>query len=154
MIKHIKLPYETKIPHRIRYIINRCGTSNVNSGSHWVKIQVFDKNGNNIAPNGTASIVPNGRSTSFAGGASWQTMISSEAPVTAAYLAQDPPSTGLKIDLGDIYEVDHITIYHYWGDSRTYYNHSTLISADGNVWYEIMEPQSYTETSSGKTLTW
>ena len=63
-------------------------------------------------------------------------------------------STGIQVDLGAIYEVDHIVIFHFWTDSRKYFNHSTLVSADGNVWYEVMTPEPYTETSSGKTITW
>jgi RHS repeat-associated protein len=68
-------------------------------------------------------------------------------------------SSGLHyvlIDLGAVYTVDKIKVWHYAADGRTYHNTRVIVSADGTNWYEVFDSadtEEYSETAAGKTHT-
>ncbi len=59
--------------------------------------------------------------------------------------------TVVQVDLGDVYAIDQIKVWHYYLDGRTYYNPKLEVSDDGISWTVIYEGDSYQETSVGKT---
>ena len=59
------------------------------------------------------------------------------------------------IDLGAVYSVDQVRLWHYVGNGRTYHNTKTEVSADGQTWetvYDSAVSGEYPETAEGKTL--
>ena len=61
----------------------------------------------------------------------------------------------ITIDLGAIYSVSKIKIWHYFADSRTYYNTKTEVSADNITWTTVFDSAvsgTYVETASGKEI--
>jgi YD repeat-containing protein len=72
-----------------------------------------------------------------------------------AYTSQ----TGLQyvqIDLGAVYTVDRVKVWHYAGDGRTYHNTKTQVSSDGTNWTTVFDSAvsgEYAETAAGKTHT-
>lgn len=142
-----------KIPHRIRYVKNSLGGSTANQSAHWNKIQIFDKNGVNIAPNGTITTYGQGSNENNSTGL----VISAAAPAVGSFYGVGYPGKTVLIDLGDKYELSKIVMFHYWGDSRRYYKNILSISQDNIIWYTIFDSDvqgNYAETSSGKTVTW
>jgi len=60
----------------------------------------------------------------------------------------------IQIDLGAVYSVDTVMVWHYAGDGRTYHNTKTQVSADGSTWYTVFDSAAageYAETAQGKT---
>ena len=68
-------------------------------------------------------------------------------------------STGLQyalLDLGQVYSVDKVKVWHYFIDGRTYHNTKTQVSADGVSWYTVFDSAvsgEYAETAAGRTYT-
>lgn len=69
------------------------------------------------------------------------------------------PGTGLQsvtVTLPVARDVSTVKVWHYYGDSRTYYATKTEISADGTNWTTIFDSAvggTYQETSAGKAHT-
>jgi hypothetical protein len=56
----------------------------------------------------------------------------------------------MELDLGDIYELDKVQVWHYYNDTRTYYGTKTEVSQDGINWYPLFDSEidgTYQETS-------
>ncbi len=72
-----------------------------------------------------------------------------------AYTAQ----TGLhyvQLDLGAVYSVDKVRVWHYAADGRIYNATKTQVSADGTTWYTVFDSAvsgTYAETAAGRTYT-
>ncbi len=62
----------------------------------------------------------------------------------------------VKIDLGAIYSVNKIKVWHYANDGRTYHNTKTQVSVNGTSWvtvYDSAVSGEYPETLQGKEIT-
>jgi hypothetical protein len=60
------------------------------------------------------------------------------------------------VDLGAVYEIDTIKIWHYWADGRTYHETKTEISENGTDWTTVFDSSvegEYAETSEGHAIT-
>ncbi len=63
--------------------------------------------------------------------------------------------TGLQyvqLDLGQVYSVDKVKVWHYHVDGRTYHNTKTQVSDDGATWYTVFDSAAsgeYVETAAG-----
>ena len=133
----------------VRYIRDKVSGSTSNTGCHWCEIQAFDKFGTNIALNKPVTIL-NGTSEGQS-----LTIPTDGNTATGSYLgaAQVNGYAQIEIDLGQVYDIDSVKVYHYYSDGRTYYSPVTEISWDGVNWITISDGVQYAETSSGKTWT-
>ena len=62
----------------------------------------------------------------------------------------------VQIDLGAIYAVDKVRVYHFYNNGRAYYGTRTQVSADGIFWVTVFDSAilgEYPETPSGRTTT-
>ncbi len=119
----------------IRYIRDSMVGSSANTGNHWVEIQAFNSRDNNIALGKTAvsSILTDGNTNS------------------SPYYSVGPAT----VDLGDIYTIMYLKIWHYWADARTYHKIKTEVSADNINWITVFDSDKdgeYVETSEGKEI--
>jgi prepilin-type N-terminal cleavage/methylation domain-containing protein len=60
------------------------------------------------------------------------------------------------VDLGSAQDISMVKVWHYYGDSRSYYSSRTEISEDGTNWTTIFDSAVsgiYPETSAGRTHT-
>ncbi len=60
----------------------------------------------------------------------------------------------VQVDLGAVYNLDKVSVWHYFNDGRTYHNTKTQVSADGRNWTTIFDSAvsgEYAETAGGKT---
>jgi hypothetical protein len=59
------------------------------------------------------------------------------------------------VDLEQPTNINQITIWHWWGDGRTYINNKTEVSVDGSIWTTIYDANiqgSYSEVSTGHVI--
>lgn len=119
----------------IRYIRETMVGSSANAGNHWVEIQAFNSSDVNIALGKTAvsSLLTDGNTAS------------------SPYYSTGPAT----VDLGDVYLIDYLKIWHYYADARTYYKIKTEVSADNINWITVFDSDidgQYVETSAGKEI--
>lgn len=71
--------------------------------------------------------------------------------------ALTPPSAQfIQVDLVDTYYIDTISVWHFYGDSRTYKENRTVVSSDGVSWdviYDYAVSGAFKESASGQTIT-
>lgn len=141
-------PPQTANTLQARYVRDWTGGSTANSGSHWVEIRVLNESDVNVAlgktvtfsgalSTGTAGLVVDGNTDS-----------SLYAEVTASTPAY------ATVDLGQVYNVKSVTVWHYYTDGRTYFGTNTQLSTDGVTWINLFDSSvngTYTETAGGRT---
>lgn len=77
---------------------------------------------------------------------------------STAYTPYYDTGSGLQsvtVDLGTVYDISSIKVWHYWGDACTYYATKTEVSTDNTNWstiYDSATSGTYQETSVGKTF--
>ena len=135
----------------IRYIRDYIKGSTANTNNHWVEIQAYDNfiAGTNIALNKGVTC-SNGLSANIA-------LVTNGDINTANYFDGGVSGDGVTpiyvtVDLGGIYDIKRIKIFHYSLDFRTYFNKKLEISSDGMTWYTIYDESvngNYTESSNG-----
>lgn len=137
--------------NNVRYVRDCINGNNKNYSNHWVELQII-KDGMNIAK----GILPTGISSAYPERPlSWITDgdITTKNWVDTSYSETTTTSRlqCLTIDLGDIFNVDEIAVWHYFGNSdRSYNNHSLKVSSDNNNWVTIIDNVSgVVETSTG-----
>ncbi len=132
------------IPSKIRYIRDWLNGSTSNASNHWVEIQAIDYDGVNVAlSKGGTSI-----------DATWNTVLTDGVTTTSPYWGTTTTPFWVQVDLGDLFNIDLIKVWHYYNDGRTYHNTKTEVSGDGVTWYTIFDSSvegEYQETSRGKT---
>ncbi len=129
----------------IRYIRDYINGSTANAGNHWVEIKANTQDGINIA----LGKVPTSN-----------TVLTNKSYITDGVISSaysEGSGAGLsyvQIDLGAMYLIDNIQVWHYYPDLRTYYNTRTQVSHDGVKWYDVFNSANdgtYQETINGKT---
>lgn len=132
-------------PTRIRYIRDWINGSTSNTSNHWVEIQAFNVNGTNVALN---------RSGTSSTGA-WDPLLTNNITASNPYFSLPGGKQWIQVDLEAIHDITSVKIFHFWTDSRTYYETKTEGSIDGINWFTIYDSYisgTYTETSNGKTF--
>ena len=126
---------------KVRYIRDYLNGSTSNGGSHWVEIQANDTDGVNVALNASA----------------YDAAGNSEPLLTDGNTNTNPYARAsgnyMEVDLGGVFLLDNIHVWHYYYDGRTYYGTKTEVSVDGQNWTTIFDNAVdglYPETSSGK----
>lgn len=137
---------------KIRYIKEFINGSNANSGCHWVEIQAIDYYGVNKALNKTvtASTTPSTNNESI--------NVITDGTVSETGYTYFPNSDNagitVNIDLGDVYSIDEIKVWHYYVGGRQYKNMLLQVSQDNLSWTTIWDGSVsgvYAETAEGKT---
>lgn len=131
----------------VRYIRESMEGSSANTSNHWVEIHALS-DGVNVAlckpVYGAGRPNPSGYSVSLITDGSW----------TTTPYAHDEDEY-VTIDLGDVYIIDELRIWHYWGDGRTYKHVNTEISIDGDEWVNVFSSENsgeYAETQHGHSI--
>ena len=125
---------------KVRYIRDYLNGSTSNSGSHWIEIQANDTDGVNVALNADA----------------YDEVGNPEPELTDGNTNTNPYVSGktyMEVDLGSVFLLDNVHIWHYYFDGRTYYGTKTEVSVDGQNWITIFDNEVdglYPETPSGK----
>ena len=120
---------------------------------------VYDGDGNRVKSTGSymnlaAGIVPTGDVT--INNAQVITDNDPWADDSSQYATATSGLHYVKIDLGAVYSVNKVNVWHYANDGRTYHSTKTQVSADGTSWvtvYDSAVSGEYQETAQGKEIT-
>lgn len=121
-----------------RYLKLSSNGSTANTSNHYVEVQAFDDNGVNVALGKTSNVATDGVYNN-----------------SSAYIDLGVGNQTLTIDLGSIYKLDYIKVWHYYGDGRTYHDVVVSASIDGvdyDVLFDSNVDGEYAETPNGKTI--
>lgn len=135
---------------RIRYI--KCyaqGHTNNANNTDWTEIKAIDYKGNNMAyqKQVTGSFTP-----------SWGTFDRVTDGVTEGNYSVGINSgkhEWVQVDLGDIYSIDYLHIWHYNASARKFKNVQITVSQDGVTWKELFDSNEegmYDESTAGKVF--
>ena len=156
MLEHdIRLNINMK-GNKVRYIRDFLNGSDRNSSNHWLEIQAFDSTGENVALN--KLVIPSHELEEKSKDSSYVT--NGEYLTPNDWVGMSTQENGedvyLTVDLGDVYDIQSVKIWHYrQQDGRTYNNTKTQVSEDGVVWYTIFDSAIegvYLETEHGKLI--
>ena len=119
----------------VRYIKDCITTSGSNGGNeHWKEIQAIENNGINIAKGKAVTYFEN--NTQKTGNFSWVT----DGSVTRKAGSLTTSSTTQKcmvIDLGNVYSLDEIAVFHYFNSGNTYQSDEIFVSNDGSTYISL-----------------
>jgi len=136
---------------KVRYIRDWTNGSTSNSGDHWVEIEAIDKAGDNVALN--KSVTCGG--TPPSGSRPLSRLVDGDKNTYNYTYTSSGSPTYMQIDLGAVYELDKINVWHYYADGRTYYNTKTEVSVDGTTWYTVFDSAiegEYQESAQGNSI--
>ena len=135
-----------EVGQSVRYIRDYLNGSTSNTANHWCEIQAYQSDINValyktvMAPGATTS--PTDLDIGFL------------VDGVSHYTPYLQGVNSVIVDLEEVYEIDYLKIWHYWGDGRTYHNAKTEVSIDGITWNIVFDSSvtgEYAETSAGRT---
>lgn len=137
---------DTKL-NNVQYIKDCINGSSANTSNHWVELQAI-YNGINVAR--SASITS---TVTSASGHPLSLVIDGDISY-GGYADITGGTQCVVVNLGTQYDLDEIAVWHYWGDGRSYNNHSLYVSKDNSNWTTIVDNVSgRSETSDGLRIT-
>lgn len=138
-------PSSSNTLSNVRYIYNEMNGSSANASSHWIEMQAYDINGNNVSQ-GLTSIT-----NSYTLNAVDLTLLTDGNTATSPWIEGGQGISYIRLDLGQEYDLSSIRIWHYYGDGRTY-NANKVMVAGSDEQYRIIMQETYKETSYGKVI--
>jgi ABC-type lipoprotein export system ATPase subunit/ABC-type antimicrobial peptide transport system permease subunit len=135
----------------IRYIRDFTNGSTANSGNFFCEIKAITSDGKNVALNRTATSNGVLYSNNEGGGILTITNGNTNSDNYASFYSGN---VYVEIDLGQIYNIENIKVWHYYNGNRTFHNTKMLVSADGVNWTAVFDSEitgEYAENSSGRT---
>jgi len=125
----------------IRYIRDWCGHSQIDGYSNWREIMALDSEGFNVAAFKTI-INPFSGAISYIIDNNFDTLVLGNG------------LQNVLIDLGALYNIMEIKVWHYYDGGEIHQQTKTEVSVDGISWTTIFDSAisgTYTETEEGKT---
>jgi hypothetical protein len=135
--------------NNVRYIKNCINGSTANSNNHWLEIKAMS-HGENVSIGKTVTTTGTPQT-----GKSLSLVTNNVYTYDEAQIFRINENSGLQcviVDLAKTYDLDSITIWHYYGDTRSYYSNTTYVSSDNTTWVPVAA-NFYVETGNGKTVT-
>lgn len=128
-----------------RYIKDCVNGNSKNTTNNWTELQAIFE-GLNVAKGKSIT----GTSTQ---NSSYPYSRITDGDITYSKYAQAGTSGSLQcvvVDLENTYDLDEIAVWHYYGDTRSYKNHSLYVSSDNTTWTTLIDNVSgVTETANG-----
>ncbi|MCF3107328.1 discoidin domain-containing protein [Niabella sp. CC-SYL272] len=134
----------------IRYIRDWCLNG---SSAHWVEIKALLADNGNVALGKPA--VPSMPASTSPGHSPFTVVTDGLVDSNHSAILTSSPQN-CQVDLGAIYDVKSVIVWHYWIDGRVYTNTKTEVSADGINWVTIFDSAvsgTYNESSTGHVMT-
>lgn len=127
----------------VRYIKDCINGSTTDNDNRWVELQAI-VNGKNVAlgKNVTGTVIEN---------TNYPYSRITDGDINPSNYALSS-TTGLKcitVDLGNIYNLDEVAVWHYYSDNRTYNDHTLSVSLNNTDWKTIIN-NNEPETDLGK----
>lgn len=134
---------------KIRYIRNYLNGNSIDGYNRWVEIKAFDIYGYNVAYGKTVT-------ANFTPSSSYKPLsaLVDNNVDTANYITSAVANKQeyVQIDLGGLYFIEKIIMWHYYGDNRIYHGNILQVSIDGINWITVFDSNvdgEYVETASG-----
>lgn len=146
-------------PPQIRYIRDWANGSTVNTDNHWVQIGAYESRdsdtpwsvgagnwayiGDYPRPNAVTASTPlslYGASTNMWGA---NRIINGDIDSSQYVATSGNGLEWIQVDLGQLRTVRQIWIWHYYADSRIYYQTRTQVSADGITWFDAFNSTTH-----------
>lgn len=132
--------------YRVRYIRDWLNGSTANTGNHWVEIKAMAGAANRAA----------GRPVTSSIAGSNLTRITDNDLNSANHASVGSGLQWVQIDLGSVFQdIDRIQVWHFYSDSRSYFNTKTEVSENGVDWITLFDSSvtgTYSETVAGNTV--
>ena len=129
----------------VRYIKDCINGSSANTPNHWVEIQAI-KDGTNLAKGKTVT-----GTVSAASGNAYTKIVDGLIGSSSYGKSSSNGLQCVTVNLGAVYNLDEIAVWHYYSDGRTYNNNITSVSSDNSTWTELIN-MSAPETQYGKRI--
>lgn len=126
---------------KIRYVRDKISGSTANTRNHWCEFQVFNDVDENIAWGRDVKV----------GTTNYSNSVITDGIVSSPHYIGGNTGDYLLFDIGYLENISKIHVWHYYSDSRTYYNNITEVSRDGVNWRTVYQGEQ-TETSSGNEI--
>jgi type II secretory pathway pseudopilin PulG len=128
---------------KVRYIYNQINGNTTNAYNHWVELQVYDINGNNISE-GLTSV------TSSSNISNWTKLTDGDIN-SDNFIDGGVGLVWILLDLGAEYDLSSIRIWHYYANGRTYYNNEVRVAGNDQVFRTVLDAD-YSENSYGRII--
>jgi hypothetical protein len=144
-----KITLKCKKTRKVRYIRDWIAGSNANPGNHWVEIQSLN-GATNVAvgkPTTFSSLLTQGVPALVTDG-------NTDTANYAGFGSGVYAPGWCMVDLGAVYDIDTVKVWHYYADGRIYNATKTEVSTDGITWktvYDSAVSGTYQETAAGRT---
>lgn len=137
-----------------RYLRWSTSGSTFDEDTHFVELQILTNDGTNtITPATPITIVTSNKNVNPDHPLSSVVDGSTDSNQYFATYTGDYPSTSIEVDLGSITSnLALVKFWHYYLDSRTYYNVQLMISKDRLRWHRIYGPTSTLATEEGTEI--
>ena len=150
-------PVQRPEPYYIRYIKDRITKNTKNNSKHWVMIQAL------MLVDGQYIDMAYGITPTY----TTNNVNDPSAPTDGSlstYSGITPDGTeAIIIDLGGLYPIDYIKVWHYFADDRSYYGNELSVgpelvsgttALEYKLWSYGTSTKAYRETSSGRQSKW
>ena len=140
---------------KYRYVRNYINGSSVNTGNHWVEIEVYSTSNQLLSTGKT--ITHNGTSLTYGGTATSLKALTDGDTTSANYVeVRGTTNPYIEIDLGQEYDIGRVKVWHYYNDGRIYNNNKIeLLTSDkteSKIVFDSDTEETYQETRYGKTV--
>ena len=152
----------------VRWIRDWNSGNTVNTDCHWCEIQAWDKYGRNVALGSRVSgYTSTGTYKNINIAKSGVNNSANDKYIKGHAITKGTPTPGstyaylsggyhyVDVDLGQVFEIEKIIIWHYYPDGRTYYKTKTEISEDRQNWTTVFDSDvsgRYQETANGNVI--
>jgi len=141
---------------QVRYIRNSISGSSSNSGNHWVQIAAWDYSRTNQTitdSNSNRALNKSIQASVGATGGGPYTKITNGNITTADYAESSAAGTQwVTVDLGAVYNIESVTVWHYYGDARIYFNNTIQASENNSTWTTLQSPSgNMVEVAAGNS---
>ncbi|MGE5623506.1 MAG: discoidin domain-containing protein [Methanocella sp.] len=138
---------------KVRYIRDWSKGSTVNTANHWVELNALSPRGTNVASGKTVS-----HSTNVQGVIEANSVRVTDGQLSSYFdlgTSADGQPVWVKVDLGQVQDLNTVLVWHYHNDGRTYHSTKTEVSQDGELWETIFDSSvsgEYAETAAGHEI--
>ena len=141
--------------NNVRYIKDCTNGNSSNNGNHWVEIQAI-QDGLNIAKGKTVTgTSPQNNNSTHA----YSNIVDGKIDNTTGTSGFGYPNTQgnqcVTVDLGKIYDLDEVVVWHYFSESRYYKENIASVSSDNSDWKYIIDDRyssNILEKNTGKRV--
>lgn len=139
----LSLPRKNTKLDQVRYIKDCINGNTVTANNHWVEIQAI-KDGVNVALNKTVT-----GTVAEKTGYPYSKIVDGNIDTENYGSSSVNGLQCVTIDLGQVYQLDEIRVWHYHGDYRKYNSHTVSVSSNQSTWDSIILNKNHVETENG-----